>query len=77
MNGFIFYLTNDYVIINERKRGEGQSPCSYLFFLDLLDFFLLFVLTIRQMAVTIAKKASERSFIISLVSGVVRHSSFL
>lgn len=47
--------------------GRGRSPCPYFrFFLGLLDLPSRFVLTIRQMAVTIASSASERSLIISL-----------
>lgn len=43
----------------------------YLLFLGLLDFFSFLVLTIRQMAVTIARSASERSLIISLVDSFI------
>lgn len=60
----------------ERTGGQGaegfrpMSPASYLR-LDLLDFVSCFVLTIRQMAVTIARNASERSFIISLIDSFI------
>ena len=54
------------------EEGRGRSPKPYFrFFLDLLDLLSRFVLTIRQMAVTIASSASERSLIISLTDSFI------
>ena len=49
------------------EKEGAKAPIPYFrFFLGLLDLPSRFVLTIRQMAVTIASSASERSLIISL-----------
>lgn len=53
------------------EEGRGRSPWPYFFLLDLLDLLSRFVLTIRQMAVTIASSASERSLIISLTDSFI------
>lgn len=54
------------------EEGRGRSPKPYFrFFLDLLDLLSRFVFTIRQMAVTIASSASERSLIISLADSFI------
>lgn len=54
------------------EEGRGLSPSPHLrFFFDLLDLRSRFVLTIRQMAVTIASSASERSLIISLTDSFI------
>lgn len=59
-------------VVYYRWIRRGRSPVPYLrFFFGLLDLLSRFVLTIRQMAVTIASSASERSLIISLTDSFI------
>ena len=61
--------------VMEEEGGTGAPNLTSFFRLDLLEGFSRFVLTIRQMAVTIARNASQRSFIISLTDSFICGSS--